>query len=113
MKQIDLTTKEIRENLKYLQSKLPTPPTPHHKMFELPKGLAVKIQSSNYSQQSIQELADLIGFYLGLLRSIKVKIGVESSSDMLMGGKDWDRLDRAGLYKVWGYDVGLQPRVDT
>ena len=103
-KQICLPRRIIKEKLHFLHSKLPKPPTPTDEIFQVPKNLILKIQTSNYSQDSIQELANLIGFYLGLLQPVKVKIGAESSPHMLMGGTDWDRLDRVGLYKVYGYD---------
>lgn len=103
-RQISLSGKDIKEKVEFLDSKLPHPPTATDEIFQLPAALIKKIYSSDYSQASIQELADLLGYYLSLLKPIKVTIGKESSPDMLMGRNDYDRLDRVGLYKTYGYD---------
>lgn len=92
------------KKIQFLHSKLPNPPTAGTEMFRAPLGLIKKLEESDYSQIHMQELANLIGLYLDILRPIKITVGVESSSHMMMGPKDYGRLDRAGLYKIYGYD---------
>ena len=103
-KQRSLSRKSIKQKLRALHSKLPDFPTASEEIFQVPDNLILQIHKSKYSQESVQELATFMCLYLGLLRPVKVTIGVESSEYMMMGDGDQDRLGRVGLYKVRGAD---------
>jgi len=94
---------KIDEKLRLLHksSQIPAKPTAepvyslHHKF---KKGYFTE----DYSQESIQELSNHIGHYLGLLHSVKVTIGIESSEHMLADAKTMDEAGKIGLYKSRG-----------
>jgi hypothetical protein len=94
---------KIDEKLHMLHknSQIPAKPTAEP-VYSLPPGFEKGIFTENYSQESIQELSNHIGYYLGLLHSIKITIGIESSEDMLADVKTMDEAGRIGLYKVRG-----------
>ncbi|UCE07931.1 MAG: hypothetical protein JSW07_07840 [bacterium] len=66
----------------------------------LPKHIREEVLDSNFSQKSLQRLSDHIGFFLGLLNSLRVKIGIESSENMLSQKSRTENSDHVGLYKV-------------
>ncbi len=97
-----LTKETIEHKLKYLNSKLPKQPTSIQGTYLLPKHFRKAVLDSNFSQSSIQKISDHIGYFLGLLNSVKVKIGIESSEHMLSTGALGKNSDHIGLYKFIG-----------
>lgn len=97
-----LTKKTIEDKLEYLHSKLPKQPTSIQGPYLLPKHFRKAVLDSNFSQSSLQKIADHIGYFLGLLNSVKVKIGIESSEHMLSTPSHGKKSDHVGLYEVIG-----------
>ena len=100
--QEELSKQKIKEKIEYLHSKLPKQPTAVKGLYSLPIHLSKDVLSTNFSQSSLQKISDHIGYFLGLVNSIKVTIGIESSDYMLSAAKDIKDADRVGLYKVLG-----------
>jgi hypothetical protein len=71
-------------------------------VYALPKAIHRRVIDSNFSQTSLQNLSDNIGYFLGLLHSVKVTIGIESSEYMLADTATMDEAEKLGLYKVRG-----------
>lgn len=95
-----LTKDTIEDRLKYLHSRLPKHPTSVNASYLLPKHLRKEVLASNFSEASLQKVADHVGYFLGLLNSVKVKIGIESSEYMLSTARSAKNPDHVGLYKV-------------
>jgi len=71
-------------------------------VYTLPRRIHRDVIESSFSQASLQNLSDNIGYFLGLLHSVKVSIGIESSEYMLADTATMDEAGRIGLYKVRG-----------
>jgi hypothetical protein len=97
-----LTKETVEDKLEYLHSKLPKQPTSIQGTYLLPKHFRKAVLDSNFSQSSLQKISDHIGYFLGLLNSVKVKIGIESSEHMLSTVSYGKNSDYVGLYKVIG-----------
>ncbi len=97
-----ISKKKLRAKLTYLHTKLPAQPTAAHGPYCLPEHLRKNVINSSFSQTSLQDISDHIGLYLGLLDSVKVTIGIESSEYMLSTSSDSKKPDSVGLYKVLG-----------
>lgn len=97
-----LTKETIEDKLEYLHSKLPKKPTSIQGPYLLPKHFRKAVLNSNFCQSSLQKISDHIGYFLGLLNSVKVKIGIESSEHMLSTVSHGKNSDHVGLYKVIG-----------
>jgi predicted Zn-dependent protease with MMP-like domain len=69
-------------------------------IYKLPRAIYREIIGSDFSGESIQKLSNHIGHFLGLFRSVKVTIGIESSEYMLATVSTTDDTDKVGLYKV-------------
>lgn len=100
--QKSITSQKIREKLGFLKIRLPKQPTAVNSLYSLPAEFAKVVIRSNFSQPSIQKISDHIGYFLGLLNSVQVTIGIESSEYMLAAAGDIKKADRVGLYKVLG-----------
>lgn len=99
---MELTRKTLEEKIEYLRSKLPQRPTAVEGPYFPPEHLTQEILKTNFSQISLQKVADHIGYFLGLLNSVKVTIGIETSEYMLAGTDKTDSARTVGLYKVIG-----------
>lgn len=71
-------------------------------VYAVPKGIHGNVIDSDFSQASLQDLSDNIGYFLGLLHSVKVSIGIESSEYMLADMATISEAGKIGLYKVRG-----------
>ncbi|MCK4905429.1 hypothetical protein KAS42_04220 [bacterium] len=108
--QEDISTRKIREKLDFLKTKLPNQPTAINNLYSLPGKFALEVMQSNYSQASLQKVSDHIGYYLGLLKSVKITFieeltdnrWVGTSDGTLVGDKNGSPV--SGLYKVVGFD---------
>lgn len=106
----DLSKKEIKKNLEFLKSHLPQKLTAVPGIYKLPKKLSDYVIDSNFSQQSLQGISDHIGYFLGVLKSIKITFVDEatdsrwaiSNSGIISGNKNGSIV--AGLYRAIGYD---------
>jgi len=96
---------KIKKKLHKLQNELPRRPTVTDTPFVLPKSLSTVVRKSNFSQTSLQKMSDSIGCYLGLLNSVKVTIGIESSEHMMAPAGSSDKVGQPGLYSVKGGGV--------
>ncbi|MBE0433345.1 hypothetical protein IBX73_07760 [candidate division WOR-3 bacterium] len=65
---------EIRERILSIKKRLPSRPTAVADLYSLPERFTKAVQESNYSQQSLQEISDHIGHYLGLLQSVRITL---------------------------------------
>jgi hypothetical protein len=107
---INLSEKNIKENLEFLKSHLPPKPTAVEGFYKLPKDFSQNVIDSNFSQNSLQKISDHIGYFLGILKSVKVTF-VEETTDprwtisndgMVFMNKP--NTNVSGLYKVLGHD---------
>lgn len=99
-----ISKEKIDEKLRILHHhpKLPKQPTAVQGLYSLPTNLKKEVLNTNFSQDSLQKLSDHIGYFLGVLASVKVTVGIESSDYMLAAPGEMDRADKVGLYKVIG-----------
>lgn len=97
-----LTKGTVEDRLEYLHSMLPKQPTSIQGPYSLPKHFRKAVLDSDFSQSSLQKISDHIGYFLGLLNSVKVKVGIESSEQMLSPVSYGANSDNVGLYKVIG-----------
>ena len=93
---------KIKQKVDLLHRELPNKPTSIDGIYTLPKYLKGEILKSNFSQTSIQKVADNIAEFLGIVSSVKVKTGIESSEDMLASKSQLNNADQVGLYTVKG-----------
>ena len=93
---------KIEQKVDLLHRKLPKKPTAINGIFVLPNYLKDEVLKSNFSQSSIQKIADHIAAFLGLVSSVKVKIGIESSYNMMASKSQLNNADQVGLYTVKG-----------
>lgn len=107
---ISLSKKRIQENLEFLKSHLPSKPTAVDGFYKLPKEFSNNVIDSGYSQNSLQKISDHMGYFLGILKSVRVTF-VEATSDprwiVSSGGNvyiDNNNPNVSGLYRVTGYD---------
>lgn len=99
-----ISKEKVDEKLRILHNhpKLPKPPTAVQGLYSLPANLKKEVLNTNFSQDTLQKLSDHIGYFLGMLTSVKVTVGIESSDYMLAVPSEMDRADKVGLYKVTG-----------
>lgn len=107
---ISLSKKRIQENLEFLKSHLPSKPTAIDGFYKLPKEFSNNVINSGFSQNSLQNISDHMGYFLGILKSVRVTF-VEETTDprwtVSSGGDvymDNNNLDVSGLYRVMGHD---------
>jgi hypothetical protein len=113
MKQRSLPKQIVRKYIAFLHKSLPSSPTAVGEPYELPESYAQAVNDSGYSDHSIQQIADHIGYYLGLPRGIKVRIielapnkhawATNESGQAIRSDED-SSLDYSGLYQVIGRD---------
>ncbi|KPK42931.1 MAG: hypothetical protein AMJ78_00810 [Omnitrophica WOR_2 bacterium SM23_29] len=108
--QKSISSQKIREKLSFLKTKLPKQPTAANSLYSLPAEFAENVVRSNYSQVSLQKISDHIGYYLGLLKSVKITFIEEFTDNRWVGTSDGilvgDRTGSpiSGLYKIIGFD---------
>jgi len=73
-----LDVSKIKAVVSYLSGNLPKKPTVAEHLYTFPSKIADRYANSNRRELIVQELADHIGFYLGIIDSAKVKF-VEDS----------------------------------
>ena len=107
---ISLSKKRIQENLEFLKSHLPAKPTAVDGFYKLPKEFSNNVIDSGFSQNSLQKISDHMGYFLGILKSVRVTF-VEENTDprwtVSSGGDvymDNNNSNVSGLYRVIGYD---------
>ncbi len=107
---ISISSQNIREKLSFLKIRLPKQPSAVNGLYSLPTEFAKDIERSNYSQASIQKISDHIGYYLGVLKSVKITFKEEFTDGRWYGTRDGivvgDQKESpmGGLYKVDGFD---------
>lgn len=85
--------REVIDNkIHKLQIALPSKPTAVNKIYPPAKELPNMDVFSSCSEESLQKISDHIGYYLGLLKNVKVRVVKSSGSSI------------AGVYKVISYD---------
>jgi len=107
-----VTRDKIDEKLQLLHQipSIPASPTAET-VFSLPVEMQEQILATNYSQDIIQKLSDLMGYYLGLLESVRIRIGVESSENMLANPRTMDEAGKVGIYSVTGRGAQKEIRI--
>ncbi len=107
---VDLSEKEIKSNLEFLREHLPSRPTAVDGLYQLPKNLSDDVLKTNFSQNSLQKISDHIGYFLGILKSIKVNFVAETTDPRWIASnsgvfiQDDKGSSTSGLYRVMGYD---------
>lgn len=82
-------------------SQIPAKPTVET-VYSLPWKLEMAAFTEDYSQESIQGISDHIGYYLGLLHSVKVTIGIETSEHLPATVAATNEPEKIGLYRARG-----------
>jgi len=108
--QKSIPPQKIREILLSLRTNLPERPTVVNSLYSLPAEFVVDVLQSNYSQSSLQKISDHIGYYLGILKSVKITFveeradnkWVSASDGVVTGGTSNSPI--SGLYKTIGFD---------
>jgi len=111
---INLSKKTIKENLQFLKSHLPSKPTAVNGFYKLPKEYEFykNLIDSNLSQNALQKISDHMGYFLGILKSVRVTFIEEitdprwtvSSGGVVYTGNNNSNV--SGLYRVMGFDHG-------
>jgi len=107
---IDLSNREIKSSLEFLKENLPPKPTAVDGLYQLPENLSDDVIKSNFSQNSLQKISDHIGYFLGILKSVKVNFVEETAdpkwiaSDTGIFSQESRESSTPGIYKVIGYD---------
>ncbi|MBS4014959.1 MAG: hypothetical protein KGZ86_00755 [Candidatus Latescibacteria bacterium] len=107
-----LSNKKIIEYIHFLKSKLSAQPTAVNEIFHLPEKFKYEVLSADYSSESLQKISNYIGFYLGLLRSVKVSCIEEQTDDAWVSSSngivnsDVSQKHFSGFYKTVGFDHG-------
>jgi len=96
-----LSSKKIQNNIEFLKNQLPSKPVIFNDVYRLPANLRDFVISSHYSQESIQEIANHMNFFLGIANPIKVIINFEGFNFMMGTEVHFNTADRVGLYKVY------------
>lgn len=109
---INLSKERIEQNLEFLKSHLPSRPTAVDGFYKLPKEYSENVIDSEFSSESLQKISDHIGYFLGILKSVKVNF-VEDTTDqrwtVLGSGEIYmgqNNSNTSGLYRVIGHDHG-------
>jgi len=109
---INLSDKKIKENLEFLKSHLPSKPTAVDGFYNLPKEFSKNVIDSYFSQNSLQKISDHIGYFSGILKSVKITFVEEttdprwtvSSGGIVFIDNNNSNSNVSGLYRVMGYD---------
>ena len=115
MKQRNLPKRITRKYVAFLHKTLPSFPTAVVEPYELPESYAKAVIESGYSDCSIQNIADHIGYYLGIPHGIKISIveldpdkhaWAANESGQAVRSDDDSSVNYSGLYQVLGRDHG-------
>ena len=107
-----LSSRKIKEYIHLLKSKLPEQPTAVNGIYCLPKEFRYEVLGADYSSESLQKISNHIGFYLGLLRSVKITCIEEPTGDAWVSSSngiftsDVSQKHFSGFYKTVGFDHG-------
>jgi len=109
---INLSEKKIKENIEFLKSHLPSKPTAVDGLYKLPKEYSKNVIDSYFSQNSLQKISDHMGYFLGIMKSVKITFVEEttdprwtvSNSGIVSIDSDHNNSNVSGLYRVMGYD---------
>ncbi len=98
--QQEVSLRQIRQKVRYLHARLPQPVTAIQGAYVLPRHLREQVVTSRFSEESLQELSNDIGRFLGLRSGVRVKVGIESSEHLPAPVGSAEQADQVGLYKV-------------
>jgi hypothetical protein len=76
----DLSKKVIRNYLDFLEEGLPTSPTAVNGFYKLPKEFRDIVKTNKFSKEILQKISDHMGYFLGILTSVKVNYYTEDNS---------------------------------
>jgi hypothetical protein len=105
---LNLTDKEIKLNLIFLHSKLPKNPTAVVGFYKLPKHFYENVIKSNFSEASLQEISNHMGYFLGVFKSVKITFIEQTSDPRWIASSDGTILNNntdlsySGLYRSLG-----------
>lgn len=102
----------IREKLEYLHSNLPVKPTAIDGLYSPPKKLIDEARNSGITQQILQSLSDHIGYFLGIVKPVRITLTMRSKEGSWIitenGKVKVSAVDSeypfSGLYEVSGKD---------
>lgn len=102
MSKVKLSKSKIKKVLSFITTQISSPPTAVKDLYSLPSGIESRYANSDDRTAIIQELCDHIGFYLGILSRIEIKLVKVSKADFFIDSKGRavgeHRCPFAGLY---------------
>jgi hypothetical protein len=107
-----LSNGRIKKYILFLKSKLPEQATAVNGIYSFPTHFRYEVLGAGYSSESLQKVSNHIGFYLGLLRSVKVSCIEEPIGDAWVSSSngifnsDVSQNHFSGFYKTVGFDHG-------
>ena len=104
-----VSNRKIKKIIKLLSANLPKQPTAIKSLYTLPPHLAEEVIKNDYSIASLQKILDHIGYYLGILKSVKLSYMQKPAEGAWIASTDGISTDNsdnsmAGLYQVKGFD---------
>jgi hypothetical protein len=70
-------TQFAEKKLSMIHNKSPHPPTAVDTMYQLPTWMKNEATANDFSEQSLQQIANHMAAFLGILVSVKVKVGLK------------------------------------
>ena len=106
-----LSEKQIKLYLIFLHKNLPKNPTAVAGFYKLPKQFHENVIKSNFSEASLQEISNHMGYFLGIIKSVKITFIEQTSDSRWTASSDGtisnnNDLTHAGLYRPAGHDHG-------
>ena len=104
-----VSNRKIKNIVKFLRVNLPKQPTAVKNLYILPPKFAEDVIKSDYSLSSLQKISDHIGYYLGILKSVKLSYIQKPAEGAWIASTDGISTNSnnnsvAGLYQVKGLD---------
>ena len=93
--------REIRKYIKDIHAKVPDSPTAVKGLYKIPSYLCDNAVASDFSQESLQSIANHINYYLGIVNPVKVIMKREGVNDFGIGKNPAGNSENVGLYKVF------------
>lgn len=109
---ITLSDKLIKENLEFLHFTLLPKPTAVDGFYQLPRQYEKEVINSGFSQSSLQQISDHMGYFLGILSKVKITL-IEETTDPRWTVSNVGEIftntsggNYSGLYRTMGFDHG-------
>jgi hypothetical protein len=93
--------RDIRKYIDDIHTKVPDNPTAVKGLYKIPTYLCDNAVASDFSQDSLQSIANHINYYLGIVNPVKVIVKREGINEFEKGKYSADNSENVGLYKVF------------